>query len=102
GAMVPWDEIKPFIRAYVTTEKIRVDNYRPSWTQIVDVADGVCFRYWTEVDSTKAVRLKEATEPQLSFDPFSEEPFVDAMTLTLTDDTQTIAGYLCKLAWFAF
>src|SRR5690606_13003368 len=34
GAMVLWDEIKPFIRAYVTTEKIRVDNYRPSWTQI--------------------------------------------------------------------
>lgn len=102
GAMVLWDEIKPFIRAYVTTEKIRVDNYRPSWTQIVNVADGACFRYWTEIDSTKTVRLKDATEPQLSFDPFSEEPFVDAMELTLTDDTQTIAGYPCNLARFAF
>ena len=102
GAMVLWDEIKPFIRAYVTTEKIRVDNYRPSWTQIVNITDGACFRYWTEIDSTKTVRLKDATEPQLSFDPFSEEPFVDAMELTLTDDTQTIAGYPCNLARFAF
>src|SRR5690606_4945490 len=55
-------------------------------------------RYWMQVDSTKTVQLKKATEPQLSFDPFSEEPFVDSMRVILTDESQTIAGYTCSLA----
>jgi len=103
GAMVFWDEIKPFIRAYVTTEKIRVEqNGTQPYVQIVNFTDSTSFRYWTQVDSTKTVQLKEATEPQLSFDPFSEEPYVDAMTLTLTDSTQIIAGYPCTLARLYF
>ncbi|RQP16520.1 MAG: hypothetical protein EAS52_11590 [Parapedobacter sp.] len=103
GAMVLWDEIKPFIRAYVTTEKIRVEsNGYPSFVQIVNFADNTSFRYRTQMDSTKTVERKDAIIPQISFDPFSEEPFVDAMTLTLTDDTQTIAGYPCNLARFVF
>src|SRR5690606_8262850 len=103
GAMVFWDEIKPFIRAYVTTEKIRVEqNGTQPYVQIVNFTDSTSFRYWTQVDSIKTVQLKEATEPQLSFDPFSEEPYVDAMTLTLTDSTQIIAGYPCTLARLYF
>lgn len=103
GAMVFWDEIKPFIRAYVTTEKIRVEqNGAQPYVQIVNFTDSTSFRYWMQVDSTKTVQLKKATEPQLSFDPFSEEPYVDAMTLTLTDSTQIIAGYPCTLARLYF
>src|SRR5690606_134108 len=102
-AVAVWNKNGPYTSAFVTKEKIRVDNYSyPSWTQIVNVADGTCFRYWTEIDSTKIIRLKDATEPQLSFDPFSEEPYVDAMTLTLTDSTQIIAGYPCTLARLYF
>lgn len=98
-AVAVWNKNGPYTSAFVTKEKIRVDNYSyPSWTQIVNVADGACFRYWTEIDSTKIIRLKDATEPQLSFYPFSEEPFVDSMRVILTDESQTIAGYTCSLA----
>lgn len=102
-AKVFWNEIKPFIRAYVTKEKIRVEqNGTQPYVQIVNFTDSTSIKYWKQVDSTKTVQLKKATEPQQSFDPFSEEPYVDAMTLTLRDSTQVIAGYPCSLARLYF
>lgn len=102
-AMVFWNETEPFNRAYVTTKKIRVEqNGRMPYVQIVNFIDNTSFKYWSQTDSTKIVQEKNALKPQISFDPFSEEPYVDAMTLTLTDNTQVIAGYPCSLARFSF
>ncbi len=109
-AMTILNENEPIIRAYVTFEKLRVEQYNLNpYVQVSNLKDSVSFKYMTKTDDDfnqeKLAYEVPLAEPKINVDYLSdnEDPsiFISSdLVMTLSDETQTIAGNLCNLARF--
>lgn len=110
GAMAILNENEPAIRAYVTSEKLRVEQYNLNpYVQVSNLKDSVAYKYMIETDDDfnqeKVAYKVPLTEPKIIVNYLSDndEPsiFVSSdLVMGLSDETQTIAGNLCNLARF--
>jgi len=98
-----------YIKAYVSTEKIRVEEYGglSPFVQISDLTDSVSYKLFDDKNASSsmkkvALRVPLAT-PKISVDVFAEDPAIftsEEMELVLSDETEVIKNYTCHLARF--
>lgn len=93
------------VKAYVNKEKIRVEESEHQHSvQISDLKDSISYRYFTDKDSTKTARRVPLADFRAYFreDPDDVKMKTDEkIKMTLSEQTEAIAGYSCHLARFS-
>ncbi|MFT4205430.1 MAG: WG repeat-containing protein [Chitinophagaceae bacterium] len=107
GALSGLDKDKPAIRAYVSPEKIRVEqNGLSPYVQVGNLKDSISYKFPLTIDSVFnsqkiAYKVPLAT-PKMGFGSLDDTSvFLSSdLKMTLSDETQTILGKTCNLAKF--